>query len=1577
MSLFQNLILMGQNSKFLDKLSKKNTDFLTDYTGDRLYLQTDKSLYKPGETIWFSGYLRNESDLKASSNSGIIHVELISPQQSTVNHIKLVTKEGKTHGDILLHESLPGGIYTLKAYSNWQMNDTNALIFEKKIQLQKTVLPNLLLNLEFKEKGFGPGDWVTADFKVRTLNDLPLANHKLQYSVMIKGKSIQEAQLETDSIGKIKIKFQLPENLNSADGILNIVIDYRGSKESISRSIPITLNNIKMEFYPEGGDLILNMNSKIAFQCLNEFGKPVDVEGYIIDKDGLKITSFNSFHQGMGYFTLYPIMNDYKAIITKPEGIADVYDLPIPLRVGYNLSVQKVEKDVVHIQVQAERIINVNIVTSVRGEIYHSMQVNVMPGKNYFIIPVKELPVGVAKITLFDNKQVERCERLVYINKHRQLNIKVVTDKKVYAPREKVVATINVSDETGMPMPGSFSMSVVSDKLISFSDDKSGHILSKMLLEADLKGKIEEPNFYFDRNEIKADNALDLLMLTKGWRKFTWKQIINGASIIKKYPSEQTIIAGKLLSGVNSKPIKEHKVFIKETGEFVLTDKNGNFRFTGIDISKNNILSFDGDKEADLIVNEYRNDLIIYTPFGRKGYYSISKSISSAQDKIKTIKGLIRDNENKESLPFANIILFKDGVQVAGTMSDLDGLFIIDNVPDGNYTLKTSYVGYEPISIYGLNKSSEYIPSVTINMQQSLMDIQEFSIIEYQVPLISKDQTSSGGTVTREDIYRLPGRSSSSIAATVGGVNVFEDDSYNIRGSRSPSTDTYIDGIRVRGSANLPMAAIEQVSIIVGGTPAEFEGSRSLNGNYNSVYINTSSSRVNSTNYSSPVDYKTPIYLEQSQVIYYRAKEFPEIKYEPEEVTEIRNDFRSTIYWNPEVVTGRNGNADLVFYNSDEITTFRIIIEGMSDDGMVGRIENTYSVNQLWNLDVKIPPVTLVGDTVILDLRFQNNSDSMMLVEIRPEFPKSWHSISDTLLKFRVDAHGFYNIPLEAVIDLPANDTISFLCIAAGKKEKMMRAVKSSPRGFPFELTFSGAGKLQNEIDFEIRNTLHHSLYANIVIYPNALTDMLQGMESMLREPHGCFEQVSSSTYPNILVLNYLKQQGKESENLIRTAMDKIIKGYNMLAAYEISTGGFDWYGAPPGNEALTAFGIMEFTDMKKVYEGVSDDMIKRSTNWLLKKRDGKGQFNYDAPGRYGYGFANKDVTNSYVVWALSEAGVNGLDKELKYSYEKSIQLNDAYQMSLNTISAVNYNQTQLAEEMIEKLVKKQNEDGSWNGSIHSITRSSGKSLIIETTSLAVLALIRTGSKDRYSLDRGIKYLFENRSGYGSFSSTQATILALKAITEYSSYLKSIAKPGILTVVVNNEKVAETHYSGSETKAIVVSGFEDKLKIGSNKIIISFDSTAKALPYSALVRWNTALPNNSSDVQVKMEAELMKSIVNVGDINRLKVKIKNITNSTLPNTMAIIGIPAGLSVQPWQLKELQEKRIFDYYEIYDNKLVLYFRGMDVEEEINTAFDLKAEIPGIYSSEASCTYLYYNDEHKYWTKSNTVEVVNLK
>jgi len=190
------------------------------------------------------------------------------------------------------------------------------------------------------------------------------------------------------------------------------------------------------------------------------------------------------------------------------------------------------------------------------------------------------------------------------------------------------------------------------------------------------------------------------------------------------------------------------------------------------------------------------------------------------------LKGKIFDQDTKEPIAFANVVLEVGGTMSGGATSDFDGNYIIKPIQPGTYDLKATYVGYKTVVVTGVVIKSDQITFFDIEMESTTQQLEEIVVTSYKIPLIDKDKTVSGGSVTAEDIKKMPNRNANSIATSIGGVFSADGERGNVRGARSDQTVMYIDGIRVIGSSSLPQSAIEQVSVYLGGLPAQYGDAR-------------------------------------------------------------------------------------------------------------------------------------------------------------------------------------------------------------------------------------------------------------------------------------------------------------------------------------------------------------------------------------------------------------------------------------------------------------------------------------------------------------------------------------------------------------------------------------------------------------------------------------------------------------------------------------------------------------------------------------------------------------------------------
>jgi hypothetical protein len=252
-----------------------------------------------------------------------------------------------------------------------------------------------------------------------------------------------------------------------------------------------------------------------------------------------------------------------------------------------------------------------------------------------------------------------------------------------------------------------------------------------------------------------------------------------------------------------------------------------------------------------------------------------------------------------------------------------------------------------------------------------------------------------------------------------------------------------------------------------------------------------------------------------------------------------------------------------------------------------------------------------------------------------------------------------------------------------------------------------------------------------------------------------------------------------------------------------------------------------------------------------------------------------------------------------------------------------------------------------------------------------MLALLEAHGHDG-ELRKAADWLQSNRGGYGGWGATQATVLALQAMTAYDEANRHTPSAGTVSIRVNGEAAGEATYEAGRREPITFTGVGSKLKAGKNRIEI-VQRGGGGLPYSMAVDFRSLKPATSVESQVDLKTVLQKTSVKMGETVRIDATITNKTSSGLPMTLARIGLPGGLTFQNWQLKELREKGLIAFYETRAREVILYFRDMKPSEVKQIPIDLVAVVPGRYTGPASSAYLYYNDQYKSWTDALAVAI----
>ncbi|MBC7778423.1 MAG: carboxypeptidase regulatory-like domain-containing protein, partial [Phycisphaerae bacterium] len=977
----------------------------------------------------------------------------------------------------------------------------------------------------------------------------------------------------------------------------------------------------------------------------------------------------------------------------------------------------------------------------------------------------------------------------------------------------------------------------------------------------------------------------------------------------------------------DDKPSWGGTVRLYPNGPIVKTNQQGFFSFKNVDLARYTHLQY-GKIKYHRVFN-YGSHIVLRLPRkpteGEFRFYTRPGNHGST-----VLTGKVTDHW-KEDLIGATIKVMKGQDFVRGSITDYNGDYRLQLDP-GVYDVEISYTGFRSQRINGLRMLSGRMSNLDVGMSSSTA-LEEVEIVAYRIPLIEQDNTSSGQTLTSDQIRNLPTRSINTIVATTVGASSIDGGDVNIKGARSNGTDYYIDGIRVTGSVP-PVQDLEQLRVLTGRLHTQ------------------------------------PIGRQFSPV---RAFYVP--KYASKNEPPVRNDFRSTIYWNPKVITNKKGQAEVRFFTSDAITNFRATLEGIGAKAEVGHAEQKFFAQKPLSIAVKTPAFVIVGDLLRLQIALTNKTNYPAGGHLNLVLPKHFSP------KIALAPKGGENIQLapgetktitaEYSIGHPENEDqavkIQF-CADEAILDAFETTIRTYDRGFPAQLMVSGSAA-QNVFNIQLSEPVEGTVEATLTAYPSALEEVLKGMERMLSQPSGCFEQVSSSNYPNLLVLNMLRTTGAIRPEVESRAQNLLEDGYRQLTAYECKSGGFDWWGRDPGHEGLTAYGLLEFTDMARVFP-VDKSLIDRTSAWLRSRRDGKGGWAMNPNN--GDDWQNDSILGAYIAWAVAEAGEGQQFKtEIEHAYHIAAKSEDPYIIALlaNALAAM---RDPRADNLVAKLLQKQAGEGAWMGTTHSVFGGEGDALRIETTALAALAMMRTG-KNETVVERAMQFIAKSKNEYG-YGNTQSTVLALKALVEYAKSPKpTTTDDGTLVVQIDGKRVHEQSFSKGQTNRVEIKGLEQFFSNDHPRIEVFFERENASIPFDLEIKYATRTPINAPNCPISFKTALGNKAAAVGETVRLSATLKNETSATKACPMVIIGIPAGLTLQPWQLKKLVDEKQCDFYELWDGFAVFHFERLAPNESRQLNLDLRADVAGSFEAPASRAFLYYQNEQCVWSKPERLDI----
>ncbi|MDN3657366.1 TonB-dependent receptor plug domain-containing protein [Ferruginibacter paludis] len=565
----------------LQQLVDNYYNFCKQFPQQKIHIHTDKPYYFSGDDMFGKIYLINEDRAGLDSNrSKKIYVELINDENTVVEKAIVNGMYSSLNFSFHLNDSIPEGNYTLRAYTLWMTGFNNAQnIFSNSLYIfNKNSL--ILSDLSYPDSTLS-----TVAVQLQDTAKNAYANRHISYQLLYKDRLVEKAATVTNAGGKFSVNLHAIAVENRNDAILKININ---GHQKLLR-LPSFNSNIDVQFLPEGGNLVNDIENYVALKAVDQYGYGTDVQGYIKDNKGKAVCSFSSTHLGMGKFEFVPVSGvSYTAYIQTKNGKIFTVPLAPADNYAYQLTVAKRSDDALHVRVAlGDSLYKKNkvsyLVATSRNKVCFTSR-----GTDLYeaTIPLNNFPEGIAQLTLFDEGMQPVSERLVYVH-HPGVKVSITGIRANYKAREKVTLGLKVTDATGTPLQGMYSIAVTDDNMVKHKLNES-NIKTHLLLSPYLKGYIEQPGYYFNNNTA-AQLDLDLVMLTHGWSRFNWSDVKSNARINVKEKDSSLSISGTITTGKNA-PAAHYAVmlFSATDNAFIgvdTTDQQGRFHFAGVDYS--------------------------------------------------------------------------------------------------------------------------------------------------------------------------------------------------------------------------------------------------------------------------------------------------------------------------------------------------------------------------------------------------------------------------------------------------------------------------------------------------------------------------------------------------------------------------------------------------------------------------------------------------------------------------------------------------------------------------------------------------------------------------------------------------------------------------------------------------------------------------------------------------------------------------------------------------------------------------------------------------------------------------------
>jgi uncharacterized protein YfaS (alpha-2-macroglobulin family) len=1509
-----------------------------------ILLTTEKPIYQPGQTIHVRALALDRSNHEATADRKLMFEVEDSRGNKVFKKATQTDKFGIASAEFGLADEVNLGTYHLRALMG-ESGAASTNTAEIALNVQRYVLPKFKVAVDFAEKdkqakhGYRPGDHVTGTVRANYFFGKPVDGE-----ITVKASGMDVALFEaasvhgkTDAEGAYRFDLQLPRFFAGhplSHGAARVLVEAEvkdSASHSETRGEPITVSESPLIFtaIPEGGTLIPNLENQVFILASYADGKPATAnvrvrapgntdQRFTSDAGGVGVIRVKT---GSGAETLEVEASD-------KDGNHASSSLELQARAGEDQILLRSERavyragDRIQLKVFSTKSRGTAYVDVVKeGQTVLTRDLDIVNGQAELALTATPDMAGTLDFNAYlfgrDARPVGD-HRLIFVQPADELKIEAQADAAVYKPGDDARIRFRVTNGRGEGVQAALGLQVVDEAVFALAEKQPGFAKVFFYLEQE----VMKPRY--EIHSIGMPEIVEPVEKSQVEQRDRAARALFSATEIVNRNKFETKFSGEIPQAKRGEYARRYeKAFVAQV-RGLAKNLSGSYARNpqGGDLTKV-FAKMAGPELNDAWDNALRIEHVSWEP--RKKYYSVrsagaDRRFGTSDDLwayVELRSGNLVDHPSSDVTEI-NIEHdrgpFNGLAQIVGSVIDSSGAVV-----SGALVQARDVTTRKRRTALVDNAGQFTLAAIPAGVYKIQVSSPGFRIVSREITLGARDRAILSVTLqvgsTSESVVVLDG--------VVGGVP----------GGVPGGTRFRIGGNVVAGV----LGGVDQAKLFAPPAATLAVMAREFSVSSGTVF-------------KSKVESPAP---------------------------RVRSYFPEALYVNPEIITDQNGSASISIPLADSITTWRMAMLASTTHGVLGSGTSSIKVFQDFFVDLDLPTTLTQGDRVTIPVAVYNYSGARGDVGLQLQTDDWFSLVQDVPAKtLAVESGrvGGSQFTLEAKRIGKFKLTLSAkMTGAATGADIVVREIEVIPNGREQNMVFNG--RLESTVEHALNfpaASIPDASRIFVRLYPGPLSQVIEGMDSILRMPGGCFEQTSSSTYPNVLALDYMKRTKKLTPEVHAKAEAYIANGYQRLLTFEVPGGGFSWFGQAPANKILTSYGLMEFYDMSQVHD-VDPKLIQRTQQWLASQQQLDGSWKPDTS------FINEGATNryntgalritAYIAWSLENTGYQGpaVEKARQFIEKNMSEKPDAYTLAVLANFAVDYGKDRdFARQAMQFLLdaRTEKDDQVWWTASETSVYATGASASVETTGLAVQALLKWNQASGTAA-KALNYIAAKKDASGAWGTTQATIMALRSLL-LAAGKGGADVGGTVEVSLNGKPVEKLTLTTDNNDLLHQFVLKNVDANAANKVQLRFEGKG-GLAYQVVGRYFVPWDEKPANEALSINVTYDRTHLAQDDVATATATIKNNLNKTANMVMVDLGIPPGFDLLAEDLQDYLEKTAgrkggrLEKFSLTATQAILYFDSIAPGNTVTLHVRYRAKYPIRARTFASRVYEYYDPE----------------